>query len=320
MDLRDLRYFEAIADLQHLGRASKALHRTQPALSSSIRRLERDCGATLFERSGRGIRLTEAGRVLLRWARQMRLDVEDARQELAAIGAGLAGHVRIGIVPTAAQFLLPAVARQLLLEAPQVTLRTVVGLIDTLNPRLRAGELDLVVGTETVPEPGYVSRLLAQDEIVVAASAGHEIFRGKATLRDLTRYAWALQPPGAPTRDWLDHTFERKGLPRPRVQVETTMLLMLPALIVQTGLLSFISRHHLREGTADVGLREVPVKGAAMRRRLVLTHRGRGFLSPAAVRLIEIFGRMRTAGPLGGWPADTRQAPVPSAPVDRPPS
>ena len=108
MDLRDLRYFETIADLQHVGRAAVALHRTQPALTSSIRRLEEDCGVPLFERAGRGIRLTAAGRVLLKWAQRVRFDMEDARREIAAMGSGLSGHVRVGIVPTAAQFLLPA--------------------------------------------------------------------------------------------------------------------------------------------------------------------------------------------------------------------
>lgn len=293
MDLRDLRYFETIAELQHLGRASARLHRTQPALTSSIRRLEADCGAALFEKSGRGIRLTEAGKVLLKWAQRMRFDEEDARRELQSIGAGLTGHVRIGIVPTAAQFLLPPVARRLLQEAPEVTLRTVVALIDTLKPLLRAGELDLMVGTESADEPGWVSKKLAEDVIVVAASDKHPVFRTQPTLRDLTTYAWALQPPGAPTRDWLDHTFDRQRLPRPRVQVETTMLLMLPTLIVQTGLLSFISRHHLQGRARLPGLQEVPVKGAAMRRRLVVTYRANAFLSPAARRLLELFEQSR---------------------------
>lgn len=289
MDLRDLRYFETIAELQHLGRACAKLHRTQPALTSCIRRLEADCGAALFEKSGRGIQLTEAGRVLQKWAQRMRFDVDDARRELRAIGAGLAGHVSIGIVPTAAQFLLPAVARQLLQEAPDVTLRTVVGLRNVLEPQLRAGELDLLVGTEAADEPGWISRTLAEDMIVVAASEKHPVFRSTATLKDLTRYPWALQPPGAPTRDWLDHTFDRRRLPRPRVQVETTMLLMLPALIVQTGLLSFISRHHLQGRSRFAGLKEVPVSGATMRRRLVVTYRDNAYLSPAARRLIELF-------------------------------
>lgn len=298
MDLRDLRYFETIAELQHVGRATARLHRTQPALTSSVRRLEADCGAALFEKAGRGIRLTEAGKVLLKWARQMRFDAEDARRELAAIGQGLAGHVRIGIVPTAAQFLLPAVARQLLQEAPEVTLATDTGLIDALKPKLRSGEIDLMVGTESTAEAGLVSRPLAEDAIVVAASADHELFRGKAapTLKDLTRYRWALQPPGAPTRDWLDHTFDRKRLPRPRVQVEATMLLLLPPLIAQTGLLSFISRHHLGGPRAAAVLKEVPVKDAVMRRRLVVSYRESGYLSAAAQRLIELFASVPQGG------------------------
>lgn len=296
MDLRDLRYFEAIAELQHLGRATARLHRTQPALTSSIRRLEADCGTALFEKAGRGIRLTEAGKVLLKWAQRVRFDVDEARRELSSIGAGLAGHVRIGIVPTAAQFLLPSVARQLLHEAPAVTLRTVVGLVDGLKPQLRAGELDLMVATESAAEPGFVSRLLAEDQIVVAASRRHEVLRRPVRLADLGAYTWALQPPGAPTRDWLDHTFERKGLPRPRVQVETTMLLMLPTLIAETGLLSFISRHHLQGRGRIAGLQEVPVPGATMRRRLVVTYRENSFLSPAAHRLIELFVRSASAG------------------------
>ena len=291
MDLRDLRYFETIAELEHIGRATERLHRTQPALTSCIRRLEQSCGAPLFEKAGRGIRLTAAGKVLLTWAQRMRLQVEDAQREVGDIGRGLSGQIRIGIVPTAAQFLLPPVARQLLAEAPDVTLRTVVGLFDTLTPRLRAGELELMVATEAPEEPGFATQLLAEDYIVVAASAQHSIFRGQPTLRDLTAHRWVLQPPGAPTRDWLDHTFDRKRLPRPRVQVESTMLLVLPALIAETGLLSFISRHHLDAATGKGPLREVPLKETTMRRRMVVTYRKDSYLSPAARRLIGLLAK-----------------------------
>jgi DNA-binding transcriptional LysR family regulator len=297
MDLRDLRYFETIAELQHVGRASARLHRTQPALTSSIRRLEQACGVPLFERAGRGIRLTPAGKVLQKWAQRMRFDVEDARREIAAIGQGLTGNVRIGIVPTAAQFLLPAAARQLLQEAPDVTLRTVVGLVEALKPLLRQGEIDLMVATETPSEPGFASQLIAEDAIVVAASARHELFRGQPALKDLTRYRWVLQPPGAPTRDWLDHTFDRRRLPRPQVQVESTMLLMLPTLIEQTGLLSFISRHHLGAKPGRVGLKEIVLKETTMPRRLVVTYRDKSFLSRAASRLVELLSRDHRAMP-----------------------
>ncbi|NUZ06536.1 LysR family transcriptional regulator [Piscinibacter koreensis] len=296
MDLRDLRYFETIAKLQHMGKAAAELHRTQPALTSAVRRLEADCGSPLFERSGRGIRLSPAGEVLLRWAQRLRTDTEDAQRELAAIGQGLAGDVRVGIVPTAAEFLLPAAARELLQSAPNVTLRIVVGLIDTLKPLLRDGEIDLMVGTESSREPGYTSRIISEDAIVVAASADHEVFRKTATLKDLGSYRWALQPPGAPTRDWLDHAFDRKRLPRPQVQVETTMLLMLPSLIAETGLLSFISRHHLGAPRGGPRLKEVPIRDATMLRRLVVAHRQGGYLSAAALTLIELLGRQGSGG------------------------
>jgi DNA-binding transcriptional LysR family regulator len=279
--------------LQHVGRAAQQLHRTQPALTSAVRRLEEVCGAPLFEKSGRGIRLAPAGEVLLKWAERMRFDVEDAQREIADLGKGLSGQVRIGIVPTAAQFLLPSVARQLMIEAPEVTLKTVVGLVDTMKPLLRSGELDVMVGTESGLDPQFVSKLLTEDQIVVAANAKHELFRTKPKLADLTKYRWALQPPGAPTRDWLDYAFERKRLPRPNVQVEASMLLTLPALIAETGLLSFISRHHLSPGT-NTELKEVELRETTMRRRLVVTYRKNGYLAPAAKRLIQLFEKAAT--------------------------
>jgi DNA-binding transcriptional LysR family regulator len=218
----------------------------------------------------------------------MRLDVEDAKREIADIGRGLSGHIRVGIVPTAAQFLLPPVARQLIAQAPDVTMRTVVGLIDTLTPMLRSGELDLMIGTESPLERGFTSQLLAEDYIVVAASSKHEVLRGQPSMKDLTAHRWVLQPPGAPTRDWLDHAFDRKHLPRPRVQVETTMLLMLPGLIAQTGLLSFISRLFLEAGDNWQKLKEVPLKDVTMKRRLVVTYRENSYLLPAANLLISL--------------------------------
>ena len=288
MDLRDLRYFETIATLEHVGRAATRLHRTQPALTSAVRRLEDECGAPLFERRGRGIRLTATGQVLLRWAQRVRIDVDDALREMAEIERGLSGVVRVGVVPTAAQFLLPPATKRRLAEAPGALLKTTVALVDVLRPMLQAGELDLMIATETAPVAGFESTLLTEDAIVVAAHADHEVLRGKPTMRTLGNYRWVLQPPGAPTRDWLDHTFDRYRLPRPHVQVESSMLLTLPALIADTGLLSFLSRHHVATRGRHNPLREVPLRQTTMMRRIVASHRTRGYVSPLARRLVEL--------------------------------
>jgi DNA-binding transcriptional LysR family regulator len=261
MDLRDLRYFEVIAGHQHMGRASAQLHRTQPALTSAVRRLEEDTGMPLFERAGRGIKLSPAGEVLLKWARRMRFDVDDAKRELRALQGGMSGQVRLGIVPTAAQFLLPSAARA---AAPRGACGDAA---HRRRPRRHAAS-DAARGRDRPPrrhrrgeEKGMVSRVLAEDAIVVAASATHPLFKAaRPTLKDLTRYRWALQPPGAPTRDWLDHTFDRRRLPRPDVQVESTMLLMLPALIAETGS-SASSRAPPRRAQAGQGPARDPARG-----------------------------------------------------------
>ncbi|MDM0117179.1 LysR substrate-binding domain-containing protein [Variovorax sp. J22R133] len=176
---------------------------------------------------------------------------------------------------TAAPFLLPPAARQLLAGAPEVNIQTIVGLSDMLQPMLRSGGLDMTIETESEAAAKITSQFLAEDPIVVAASSRHDVFKGAPMLKDLCAYRWVLQPPGAPTRDWLDQTFERRNLPRPRVQIESSMLLMLPALIAETGLLSFISRHHLQAGQLGSGLKEVEVKGTTMRRRMVVSYRER---------------------------------------------
>lgn len=289
MDLRDLRYFETIAALEHVGKAAEQLHRTQPALTGAIRRLERAVDAPLFERSGRGIRLTSAGKVLLRWAQRIRFDIEDANREIAEVVKGLTGTVRLGVVPTAVQFFLPKAVSTLAVEAPDVTIKTTVGLINELRADLKNGALDLTIGTEGTKEPGFTSELLTKECVVVVAHPDHELFRSRPTLKDLTRYRWVLQSRGAPPRDWLDHTFDRYQLPRPTVQVESNMLLTLPMLIAGTSLLSFVSRPQLSGVHAQSLLKEVKLPQTTMVRRMVVTYRTNAYLSPASRRLLQLF-------------------------------
>ena len=108
IDLRDLRYFEAIAELGHIGRAAVRLHLTQPALTRCVRRLEEMFGTDLFERVGRGIRLTPAGEALLVRARRLHVAADETARQMVDFARGDSGHIRVGLVPTAAQFVLAA--------------------------------------------------------------------------------------------------------------------------------------------------------------------------------------------------------------------
>jgi len=284
LDLRDLRYFEAIADAGHVGRAARSLHRTQPALTGAIRRLEERLGTRLFEKAGRGIRLSAAGQALHARARALRIAAVEAEREVADIGRGHAGLVRIGMVPTAARFLMPPLCRQFLHDAPGMGFKTVIANNDVLRGALRAGDLDLTVNFTTAGDDEVASHVIFRDECVVVASRDHVIFRKRATMRDLLRYGWVLGEPSVATREWLEQAFRNKGLPGPRVQIETNHVLFLPMLIEENELLSFVSRRHL---SPKARLKEVALRETTMRREFALGYRKNSYLSPAASRVVE---------------------------------
>lgn len=286
LELRDLRYFEVIAETGHLGRAAKKLFRTQPALTGCVRRLEETLGTALFERVGRGIRLTAAGEALLSRARSLRIASEDTVREIGELGRGLAGMIRVGVVPTVARFLLPPLTREFLKEAPDVTIKATIGQNDVLKGALKAGELDLIVSfIPRTDEEGLAHFEFLEDEVVVVASRAHEVHRRRVKMKDLLGYRWVLASPGVATRQWIDHAFVTRGLPAPSVQIETNILLMLPPLIEKSNLLSFISRRHV--GGTSV-LREVPLKETTMRRRFAVNYRQDSYLSPAGQRFVNL--------------------------------
>lgn len=294
LDLRDLRYFEAIAEAGHLGRAAAKLHRSQPALTSCVRRLEAAVGTALFERVGRGIRLTAAGEALARRALALRLAADDAVREIGEVGAGLAGTVRIGVLPTLARFLMPPLCRVFLSDAPGVRIQTLIAQNDVLAERLESGEADFILTTVSRASEEYESHRVLEDEAVVIASRNHPVLRKrKAKLEDLLAYPWVLAPPSVGTRQWLDKVFETRGLPLPAVQIETNLILMMPTLIRETDLLTFTSRRHTARQGGDSDLREVPLAETTMRRRFAVVYRRSGYLSPAAMKLIAL---MRSRG------------------------
>ncbi len=191
MDLRDIRYFETIAELEHLGRAAAKLHRSPPALTKCVRRLEESLGTALFEREGRGIRLTAAGHALRRRARLLDVAMDDTLREIGAVTRGASGHLRVGVVPTIAQYLLPGACRTFLAGSPGVTIETLIGMSNFLRDALRTGAIDMAISVHSRADE-FVAHPIVDDDVVVVAGSDHEIFRKRPTLADLARYQWVL--------------------------------------------------------------------------------------------------------------------------------
>lgn len=288
LQMRDLLYFAKVAELGHLGRASQALHITQPALSKCIDRLEETYGADLFERSGRGIRLTDAGKLLYERSLLVERTLDETHRQIASLGKGLAGLVRVGAAATIAEFVMPTVCRVLQQEAPAVVIELQIGMNDVLHESLRKRLLDVVVGPLGTRDEELVELPICEDYVVVAASATHPLAGKQVSLEEMAGYGWVLPAQSVATRQWLERAFESHGLPAPRAAVMTSSIAAVPQLIAETGLLSFISRRNLHEGRFTPGLVEVFNADTTMKRKFGVVHRTDAYLSPATHRFIQI--------------------------------
>ncbi|MDO7929694.1 MULTISPECIES: LysR family transcriptional regulator [Pseudomonas] len=288
MDLRDLAYFEIIAELGHLGRAAQKLNRSQPALSKSIQRLEESLGTRLFERDGRRIKLTPVGELLKVRGKQLQQSVAETQREIRDFANGVMGNIRLGCAASMADHLLPHLTATLLSRAPQITLNLVIGQDDLLRESLFSGRLDMVICPQYEADPLLQFHALFDDEAVVVASRHHPLFSAGYELRDLCQYQWVLPASTVPARRWIDNAFQSRDLPLPQVQIETTSISLLPRLIGETNLLSFLARETLEDVKGVTHLREVRLKETTMKRTIVVFVRAGAYLSPAAQMLLSV--------------------------------
>ncbi|NKZ02312.1 LysR substrate-binding domain-containing protein [Actinomadura latina] len=176
MDLRHLRYFVAVAEELHFGRAAERLTMAQPPLSQAIRRLESELGVELLHRSTRRVDLTDAGRGYLARARKILGEVDEAAHEARRVAAGAVGHLAIGCVGSATYSLLPAISRGLSLELPGVdfSFRGEMLAPDQATA-LRTGEIDLALLRPPAADPFLTVLPLRRDRLVVAVPADHPL-------------------------------------------------------------------------------------------------------------------------------------------------
>lgn len=286
MDMRDLGFFEVIAELGHLGRASERLGRTQPALTKCIQRLERELGAQLFTRGPRGLAMTPVGEVLLARAKRLRTVMDASMREVGDFASGAAGHVRLGIGATLAEHLLPQVAGRLIRESPGVTLGVMIAMSTPLRRALQHDEIDLAVGPiQETDEAGFEVRKIGHDAVVVVAEHDHPLLGRPLALPDLASFKWVLPARGVAMRDFLDQVFIAHGLPAPAVQIEANSIVMLPRLIAETSLLTYTSTRNLADGRLGGTASRLDLDDTTMRRTLGLIRLRDAYVSPAALRV-----------------------------------
>ena len=289
MELRQLMYFLALAELGSFRLASERVHVTQQAVSKSIAQLEARIGARLFERDGRSVRLTPVGELLLPHARLITAELKHFEYEHDAYRGSRSGRLAIGSTPTLLGEVVPEVLRGLHRSRPRLVIAVMSGDWDVLSERLLRGELDVVISTEPVglvPEDVQVEKLCDEYNVVLAAR-DHPLAGTRPTPRQLHRAAWIGVDRLPRAEADLQRYFAAARLepPIPRIRTEVTafarawvngsdFLCVLPSRAVTKSL--------KRGGftTLDVELTETPWS-------LVAAYRRRAIRTPAMVAFLE---------------------------------
>jgi LysR family hydrogen peroxide-inducible transcriptional activator len=190
MTLTELKYIVAVARERHFGRAADACHVSQPTLSVAIRKLEDELGVSLFERGGAEVAVTPVGQRIVEQAQRV-LDETAHIRALASEGRDpLAGPLRVGVIYTIGPYLLPALMRRIIEDAPRMPLLLQENFTVRLLELLRQGDVDVAILAEPFADQGFATCALYDEPFVVAVPRAHPWAKrrsiGSAELKEQT--------------------------------------------------------------------------------------------------------------------------------------
>lgn len=213
MTLDQLRIFVAVAERQHVTRAAEALNIVQSAVSAAVSGLEERHAVKLFHRVGRGIELTDAGRIFLEEARAVLARAEAAERVLADLSGLRRGSLRVHASQTIASHWLPRHLVAFRAAHPDITIRLAVGNTAEVARAVADGSAELGFVEGEVEDPVLASAAVAQDRLVLVVPAGHPFSaRETLTAADLAGHPWVLREAGSGTRSAFEAALAVAGL------------------------------------------------------------------------------------------------------------
>ncbi|WP_033296301.1 LysR family transcriptional regulator [Amycolatopsis jejuensis] len=223
MELHQLEYFVAVADEANFTRAAARMHVAQPGVSAQIRRLERELGQPLFDRSGRAVRLTDVGAAALPHARAALAAVAAVRETVAEHEGLVRGQVAMGMVTSAGPVALPDFLAGFAERYPGVEITLGEANSDVMVAALREGRLDVaVIGLADGVPAGLTTQVVLDEELVAVVGPRDEFAgRDEVSLADLATRSLICLPKGTGLRGVLDRGFAAAGL-HPRVTIEAS--------------------------------------------------------------------------------------------------
>jgi DNA-binding transcriptional LysR family regulator len=292
MELHQLEYFVAVAEEASFTRAAARVHVAQPGVSAQVRRLESELGQRLLDRSGRSVRLTEAGSAVLPFARAALDAVANARLAVDELAGLVRGQVTVGMVSGCALPVLAELLAGFHQQYPGVAISLTEDTSDRLTGMLRDGRLDLaLIGSAGPPGPpgmpgmpGIGTVVLVDEAMVAAVAPGHPLAdAGTVTVKALRDVPLVSLPRGTGVRAALDAACAAAGF-EPRIVFEASALPMVVTMAAQGLGLAVVPESVANAETAPV---IVPIVNPSVRSRLELAWCQEPSANPAARVLIE---------------------------------
>ncbi|BDI34203.1 LysR family transcriptional regulator [Capsulimonas corticalis] len=205
MELRHLRYFVAVADELHFGRAAEQLFISQPPLTRQIQQLEQEMGVVLLTRTKRSVRLTEAGAAFLERARQILLLADEAVTVAQRIAAGQAGALGIGFVGSATYTLLPEILRSFRAQYPGIELLLHEMSSGEQIQALQDGRIDLGFVRPSTPQRSLAGEVILREPLMAALPDSHSLAASPEVSFDDLRGDPFILFPRLPRPSYADH-------------------------------------------------------------------------------------------------------------------
>jgi LysR family nitrogen assimilation transcriptional regulator len=293
MDLRQLDYFVHVAELGSFTRAASLLRIAQPALSRQVRALEVELRQNLFERNGRGVTLTDAGRLLLAHGRGILQQVERTRQDLEEQRGGAAGHVSIGLPPSLSRSATTGLVEAFRARFPKATLTVVEGLSTYLLEWLVQGRIDIAAVYNATPAAAIELQPVLQEALylVSARGKGRTLVGRPATPDEVAAHELVIPSRPHAIRMRVETALAEAGL-KPRVGLEIESVPAILDLVQRHPLHAVLSLNGVRasrQESAFVARPIVTAAGAPLTTSLWLAtsaQRPRGPLLEASLELV----------------------------------
>lgn len=287
MELSELRVFLTVAGERSFSRAAAKLHRTQPAISQAIRRLEDELGERLFDRSSKQGTLTEAGRVLRDYAQRLMRLSEEAETAVRELRDLRRGRVLVGANEAAVHALLPLIGRfrkahpELQVDVRRVPSRQV-------GVEVSQGSLDFGVITFQPAERGLMTLSLGPDDLVMLVHPQHPLAsRKEVSLAEFGRETVIAHNDPSPARERVLRTFEQKHAPI-NIQVALPSLEAIKRAVELKMGVALLPRRCALTELARGQLAAVRVQQVRLARQLRLVYRRSGEMSHAAQAFLQI--------------------------------